>query len=440
MKAYDIILKKRDGEALSREEIEFMVLGYAQGEIPDYQMSAFLMAVFIKSMTPEETRDLTQAMTNSGHIVELSGVEGIKADKHSTGGVGDTTTLLIGPIVAAAGIPFAKMSGRGLGHTGGTIDKLEAIPGYKLNLTEEEFLAQVKKIGIAVISPTGDIAPADKKMYALRDVTATVDNIPLIAGSIMSKKLASGADVILLDVKVGSGAFMKTEEDARELARTLVQIGKLAGKNTRAVITDMNQPLNSHIGNALEVREVIEILKGERPDSALRAVSVTLSGHIIQMTGLEPDLNKAIKMAEDILVSGKALEKMRELLIAQAGSADVIEDLSILPSAKAVKEIYADTAGYIESVDVLELGIITRDLGGGRFKKEDAIDYGVGLILDKRVASIVNKGDKLGEVYAKSQQEAEAAALRLKKAVKISENTRQDREILEKPLILDVIG
>jgi len=435
MKPYDVIIKKRDGFRLSKEEIEYMVLGYAKGDIPDYLMSAFLMAVFIKGMDDVETKDITMAMTNSGHTVDLSSIQGIKVDKHSTGGVGDTTTLLIAPIVAAAGLPFAKMSGRGLAHTGGTLDKLEAIPGYRINLTETEFIDQVKNIGLAVISPTGDLAPADKKMYALRDVTATVDSIPLIAGSIMSKKLAAGSDAILLDVKVGGGAFMKTIENARKLSAALVEIGKLAGKNTRAVITDMGQPLNSHIGNALEVREVFEILKGERKTSALREVSVILSGHLIQMGGIESDLNKAIDLAENLLSSGKALEKMRALLAAQSSSDKVLDDLSILPSAKIVKEVTSNKSGYLNSIDVLELGIIARDLGAGRIKKEDNIDYSVGLVMYKRVGDAVKEGEKLADIHASSEQNANDNEDRLKKCFVIS-----DVKTEPNPLIMDTIS
>ncbi len=435
MKPYDVIIKKRDGLRLSKKEIEYMVLGYASGDIPDYLMSAFLMAVFIKGMDDEETKDITMAMTNSGHKVDLSSIKGVKVDKHSTGGVGDTTTLLIGPIVAAAGIPFAKMSGRGLAHTGGTLDKLEAIPGYRINLSEEEFIQQVKNIGIAVISPTGDLAPADKKMYALRDVTATVDSIPLIAGSVMSKKLAAGSDVILLDVKVGGGAFMKTIEEARELAKALVGIGKLAGKDTRAVITDMGQPLNSHIGNALEVREVFEILKGQRKDSALREVSVVLSGHLIQMSGLEKDLDKAIAMAEEMITSGRALEKMRQLLEAQASSSKALDDLSLLSPAKVVKEVICGDEGYLNSIDVLELGIIARDLGAGRVRKEDDIDYSVGLVMYKRVGDRIKKGEKVADIHASSAASAEEASVRLLKSFEIKQS-----EVRIQPLILDVVN
>lgn len=434
MTPYDIIMKKRDGGVLSKDEIEYMVFGYTKGLIPDYQMSAFLMAVFIKGMTDEETKNITVAMTESGDKVDLSSIDGIKVDKHSTGGVGDTTTLLIGPIVAAVGLKFAKMSGRGLGHTGGTIDKLESIPGYRTSLSESEFIEQVKRIGLSVISSTGDIAPADKKMYALRDVTATVDSIPLIAGSIMSKKLASGADVILLDVKAGGGAFMKTLPEAFKLAEALVDIGRLAGKKTRAVITDMDQPLNTHIGNALEVKEVFEILSGKRKDSALREISVALSAHLIVMAGLTESFEDALAMAEDALESGKAKEKMRELLEAQAGSSEALDNLSLLPQAPIVKSLKAESDGYLKSIDVLELGIAARDLGAGRLTKEDTIDPSVGLILYKRVGDKINKGDLIADVYASCEDLGNKVLDRLRNSLTIS-----DCEVKRKPLILGVV-
>ncbi len=436
MTPYDIIAKKRDGGALTKEEIDFMVFGFTKGEIPDYQMSAFLMAVFLKGMTDEETKNITVAMTDSGDKMDLSGIDGIKVDKHSTGGVGDTTTLLIGPIVAAAGLKFAKMSGRGLGHTGGTIDKLEAIPGYRTSLSQSEFIGQVKKTGLAVISSTGDIAPADKKMYALRDVTATVDSIPLIAGSIMSKKLAAGSDVILLDVKAGGGAFMKTKEDAELLARTLVDIGKLAGKNTRAVITDMDQPLNTHIGNALEVKEVFEVLCGKRKDSALRKISVILSANLIQMAGIKDTLEEAEKFADEMIDSGKAKEKMREMLLAQAGekAVETLENPDLLPKAPVVKSLYAENDGWVKSIDVLELGITARDLGAGRLKKEDVIDPAVGLVLYKRVGDKISKGELIADIHASSAKSAEEGAARLLGSLEIVEE-----ETEKKPLILGFV-
>ena len=363
--------------------------------------------------------------------MDLSDIDGIKVDKHSTGGVGDTTTLLIGPIVAAAGLKFAKMSGRGLGHTGGTVDKLEAIEGYRTSLTEKEFKDQVKKIGLAVISSTGDIAPADKKMYALRDVTATVDSIPLIAGSIMSKKLASGADVILLDVKAGKGAFMKTVEEAKKLAEALVSIGNRAGKKTMAVITDMDQPLNTHIGNALEVKEVFETLSGEHKDSALREISVYLSANLIMMAGLADNLDKAIEIANDMIDSGKAKEKMRELLECQAGSSKALDDPSLLPKAPVVMPVCLDVDGWIKEIDVLELGITARDLGAGRIKKEDSIDPAVGIVMNKRVGDKVSKGEIIAYIHASSEDSAKEAIERLKKSLTISE-----KEVEHKPLIL----
>lgn len=436
MAPYDIIMKKRDGGVLTKDEIEYMVFGFTKGEIPDYQMSAFLMAVFIKGMNDEETKNITVAMTDSGDKMDLSRIDGIKVDKHSTGGVGDTTTLLIGPIVAAAGLKFAKMSGRGLGHTGGTIDKLESIPGYRTSLSEEEFISQVSRIGLAVISSTGDIAPADKKMYALRDVTATVDSIPLIAGSIMSKKLASGSDIILLDVKAGGGAFMKTKDDAFLLAKTLVDIGVLAGKKTRAVITDMDQPLNTHIGNALEVKEVFEILSGKRRDSALRIVSTTLAGNLIFMAGVKPTMEESIAYANEMIDSGRAKEKMREMILAQAGErgAAAVDDPSVLPSAPVVRSLRSEKSGWIGAIDVLELGIAARDLGAGRIRKEDVIDPSVGLVLYKRVGDRVEKGELIADVHASSEESAKSGAERLLGSLSIV-----DEKVERRPLILGFV-
>lgn len=436
MAPYDIIMKKRDGGVLTKDEIEYMVFGFTKGEIPDYQMSAFLMAVFIKGMNDEETKNITVAMTDSGDKMDLSRIDGIKVDKHSTGGVGDTTTLLIGPIVAAAGLKFAKMSGRGLGHTGGTIDKLESIPGYRTSLSEEEFISQVSRIGLAVISSTGDIAPADKKMYALRDVTATVDSIPLIAGSIMSKKLASGSDIILLDVKAGGGAFMKTKDDALLLAKTLVDIGVLAGKKTRAVITDMDQPLNTHIGNALEVKEVFEILSGKRRDSALRSVSTTLAGNLIFMAGVKPTMEESIAYANEMIDSGRAKEKMREMILAQAGEkgAAAVDDPSVLPSAPVIRSLRSEKSGWISAIDVLELGIAARDLGAGRIRKEDVIDPSVGLVLYKRVGDRVEKGELIADVHASSEESAKSGAERLLGSLSIV-----DEKVEKRPLILGFV-
>jgi len=385
-------------------------------------------------MDDQETRDLTLVMVDSGHKVDLSSIPGRKVDKHSTGGVGDTTSLLIGPIVAAAGVPFAKMSGRGLGHTGGTLDKLEAIPGYRINLTEKEFVEQVKRIGCSIISPTGDLAPADKKMYALRDVTATVDNIPLIAGSIMSKKLAAGADVILLDVKMGCGAFMTNLDDARALARALVTIGNLAGKETRAVITDMNQPLSSHIGNALEVKEVFELLREGSRSSHLRDVTLELCGHLFVMAGLYTELAGARARAEEILVSGAALRKMGEMIEAQGGNKDVLSDLDLLPKAPIVEEFGAPQSGSLLSIDVCRLGLIARDMGAGRIRKEDAIDPSVGLVLHKRMGDIIEKGEPFVQIHAAKAEHIAHVKEQLAECF-----TFETQPVTAPPLILDVV-
>ncbi len=435
MTPYDIIKKKRDGFRLSREEIEYFVLGFTRGEIPDYQMSAWLMAVYFKGMDDEETKDLTMVMIESGDKVDLSSIPGIKVDKHSTGGVGDTTSLLIGPIIAAAGVPFAKMSGRGLAHTGGTLDKLESIPGFNVYLSEKEFVEQVKRIGIALISPTGDLAPADKKMYALRDVTATVDSIPLIAGSIMSKKLAAGTDAILLDVKCGRGAFMTTCEDARRLAETLVNIGKLAGKTTRAVITDMDQPLASHIGNALEVKEVFDILREPGKSSPLREVTLELSAHLLEMAGLYKDLRQARMRAKELLFGGQALQKMKEFIAAQGGNAEVVENPEKLPKAEVIEDVMASGSGNISHIDVMKIGILARDLGAGRICKEDCIDCAVGLVLHKRVGDRVEKGEPLATIHASRKTDMVQFKSQLAQCFSLT-----DEAVTVPPLILDTIG
>lgn len=434
MTACDIILKKRDGARLSREELQYMILGFTRGDIPDYQMSAFIMATYFRGMDEEEMRDLTLVMIESGHRVDLSSVPGKKVDKHSTGGVGDTTSLLLGPIVSACGVPFAKMSGRGLAHTGGTLDKLESIPGMRIDLTEEQFVRQVKKIGFAIISPTGDLAPADKKMYALRDVTATVDSVPLIAGSIMSKKLAAGADCILLDVKAGGGAFMSTLEKARDLARALVNIGKLAGKDTRAIITDMNQPLSSSIGNALEVRETIETLKDPSRDTPLRRLVIELSSHLLQMAGLCDDLARGRERALDALATGKALGKMREFIEAQGGDPRVIDNPDLLPMASHVEDLLSPAGGYVSFLDVLRIGIAARDLGAGRLRKEDCINHAVGLVLCKRVGDKVAKGEPLLTIHACSAGDLEKIRQPLRECVNI-----QSGPVDASPLILDTV-
>jgi pyrimidine-nucleoside phosphorylase len=430
----DIIEKKKKGRRLSREEIAFIVNGFTRGEVPDYQMSAFLMCVYFQGMDEEETTDLTMVMMRSGEVVDLSAIPGIKVDKHSTGGVGDTTTLILAPLVAAAGIPVAKMSGRGLGHTGGTLDKLESIPGFRVQLSGDEFIEQVKKIGLAIIGQTADLAPADGRIYKLRDVTSTVDSIPLIAGSIMSKKLAAGTDAILLDVKTGSGAFMPTMELSRELARVMVKIGCKAGKRVRAVITDMDQPLGTMIGNALEVREAVEILNGEHRGSALREVSVILGGHLIQMGGAADTLEEGRAMAEKMIANGLGARKFKEMIAAQGGSVRVVEDLSLLPQPGIIRDVPAPGSGCVNKINALAVGRAAMVLGAGRERKEDVIDPAVGLIIRKRVGDKVETGEFLVSIYANDEVKFEKAEKIILDAFDIGEDAPSIQ-----PLVLDTI-
>jgi len=405
----DLIAKKRDGGELSGDEIRFMIDGYVRGKIADYQMSAMCMAILFRGMTDRETLDLTMAMMHSGEVVDLSGIEGIKADKHSTGGVGDKTSLMLCPMVAACGLRIAKMSGRGLGHTGGTLDKLESFPGYNISIGEKRFIENVNRIGIALIGQTADIVPADKKLYALRDVTGTVPSIPLIVSSIMSKKLASGADVIVLDVKCGSGAFMKTEEQARELARGLTRIGRLAGKKCAAVITDMDQPLGCAVGNALEVKEAISVLRGETGGDLLE-LCLTLGSCILTEAGIAKDSNEARKMLQETIDSGAALKKLSELVEAQDGSARDVYDTARLPLAPVQLEVPSDTSGYLSHIECEKVGLISMHLGGGRVTKESEIDLSVGLVLKKKVGDHVEKGESLGTIHAATMEKAQEAA------------------------------
>ncbi|HYH03890.1 MAG TPA: thymidine phosphorylase, partial [Bacillota bacterium] len=388
MRAYDLIWKKREGKELTREELHFLISGFVKGEIPDYQISAWCMAVFFQGMSFVEATNLTLEMLHSGEQVDLTSIPGIKVDKHSTGGVGDKTSLVLLPLVAAAGIPVAKMSGRGLGHTGGTIDKLESIPGFSTSLTKEQFLRQVADIGIVLAGQTADLVPADKKLYALRDLTATVESIPLIAGSIVSKKLASGADAVLLDVKYGAGAFMREFEAARELARTMVEIGNRAGRQFKAVITDMNQPLGRAIGNSLEVAEAIRTLRGEGP-ADLTELCLTMGGLMIWLgqRAETPEAGKA--MAEEMLRNGSALVKFTEFIRAQGGDPGVIEDLSRLPQAPEVRWVNARVAGWVASIGCRDLGLIAMELGAGRVRLGESIKPQVGIEL------LVKVGDRV---------------------------------------------
>ncbi len=399
MRMYDIIMKKRNGQVLTNDEISFFVNGYTRGEIPDYQIAALLMAIYFRGLNQEETLYLTLNMAESGDNMDLSRIEGIKVDKHSTGGVGDKTSLVIGPMVAALGVPVAKMSGRGLGHTGGTIDKLESIPGFKTALSVEKFIENVNRIKISLVGQTANLAPADKLLYALRDVTATVDNMSLIASSIMSKKLASGADAIVLDVKTGSGAFMKEEKDAIELARTMVGIGNGAGRDTVAVISDMDQPLGKAVGNALEVKEAIDTLKGNGPKD-LEEISFVLAGLMLVAAKKADNLETGINMLRQTIKDGSALNKLKEFIEAQNGDKNIVDNPELLPKASISMEIKAENSGFVEHINTSEIGMVSLILGGGRETKESLIDLAVGIVLNKKVGDRVEKGDVLATLYA----------------------------------------
>lgn len=412
MQMTDLIVKKRDGRALSTEEIDTMIAGYTRGEIPDYQMSAMLMAIVWRGMDRRETLDLTRAMMSSGDMLDLSAISGVKADKHSTGGVGDKTSLALLPMVAAQGVHMAKMSGRGLGHTGGTIDKLESFPGFTTALSLDAFLRDVETVGFAIAGQTADLDPADKKLYALRDVTGTVPAIPLIVSSIMSKKLAAGADVIVLDVKCGSGAFMETEAQARELATEMVEIGKLAGKKTVACITDMDEPLGCAVGNALEVREAMDVLKG-RFGGNLLELCLTLGGCILTESGVSPDMDAARAALQRGIADGSALRKLAEFVHAQGGDERAVYDDTLLPQAPVKIEVPSHTAGYVNHIAAADVGEVSMHLGGGRAKKEDVIDLSVGLVLHKKVGDAVARGESLATIHASDLQKAREAAEQL---------------------------
>ncbi|MEK3765150.1 pyrimidine-nucleoside phosphorylase [Solibacillus sp. FSL K6-4121] len=402
MRMVDIIEKKRNGEELTTEEIRFFVEGYTDGTIPDYQASALCMAIYFKDMTDRERADLTMAMVESGDQINLSSIEGVKVDKHSTGGVGDTTTLPLAAMVAAVGVPVAKMSGRGLGHTGGTIDKLEAIEGFHVELSSEEFSNQVNEIGMAVIGQSGNLTPADKKLYALRDVTGTVSSIPLIAGSIMSKKIAAGADAIVLDVKTGDGAFMKTVEDSIKLAEAMVKIGNNVGRKTMAIISDMSQPLGYAIGNALEVQEAIDTLKGQGP-ADLNELCYTLGSQMVVLGGKAETIEEARKMLEEVVANGAALEVLKKFIAAQGGDASVVDDPSRLPQAKYQFDVPAKQSGYISKIEADDIGTAAMLLGAGRATKESEIDLAVGLVLHKKVGDQVAQGESLMTIHANSE-------------------------------------
>ncbi|MCM1259340.1 MAG: pyrimidine-nucleoside phosphorylase [Prevotella sp.] len=414
MRMIDCIEKKKQGEILSKAEIEFIITGYIQKQIPDYQMSALLMAIYFNGMNHQEIYHLTDTMLHSGDVIDLSHIQGIKVDKHSTGGVGDKTSLVVGPLVASFGIKMAKMSGRGLGHTGGTLDKLESIPGFTIELSPESFYQQVNDIGIAIVGQTQEVVPADKLLYALRDVTGTVDSIPLIASSIMSKKLASGADVIALDVKVGSGAFMKSVDEARKLAETMVELGELAGKKTIATLTDMSEPLGCAVGNALEVIEAIETLKGRGPKD-FTELCISLTAEILETTGFETNHNLAVEKAKDALTQGRGLACFRQMVAYQQGDAGVIDDYTLLPSANEIIELKYEGAetGYIEAIDALTIGEAAMLLGAGRSTKEEDIDPAVGIYLNKKVGDRLVDGETLVTLYVNGKQVEEATQLAL---------------------------
>ena len=429
----DLIVKKRDGGELSHEEINFMIDGYTRGQIPDYQMSAMCMAILLRGMSDRETLDMTMAMVHSGETLDLSPIQGVKADKHSTGGVGDKTSLVLCPMVAACGLKVAKMSGRGLGHTGGTIDKLESFPGFTTGISEETFFKNVNEIGIAIAGQTADLVPADKKLYALRDVTGTVPSIPLIVSSIMSKKLASGADVIVLDVKCGSGAFMKTEQEARTLAQGLTRIGRLAGRKCAAVITDMDQPLGWAVGNALEVKEAISVLKGEKGGDLLE-LCLTLGSCMLTEAGLAGSIEEARTKLEKTISDGTALEKLSQMVTAQQGDGRDVYDTSRLPLAPVQMEVTALEGGYVRRIEAEQVGLVSMHLGGGRATKDSEIDLSVGLVLHKKVGDSVEAGESLATIHASSQEKAAEAAELLRACYSFSPDPVQ-----RSPFIKDII-
>ena len=434
MNIVDLIIKKRDGGKLTKEEIEFFIKGVTDSSIPDYQVSAMLMAIFFQNLDNEETSELTMAMAHSGGTFDLSSVEGIKVDKHSTGGVADTTTLILAPLVASCGVPVIKMSGRGLGFSGGTLDKLESIPGFKIDVTEKQALEYAKTSGIVLMSQTDNLTPADKKLYALRDVTGTVDNLALISGSIMSKKIAAGADAIVLDVKCGSGAFMKDYPSAVKLAKTMAEIGKSVGRNVTAVISSMDQPLGMNIGNSLEVIEAIEVLKGNVKGDLLD-VALTLGAYMLIGAKKVNSVEEGISMLTENINNGKGLAKFRELLIQQHGNPDIIENYSLLPLSKAKLEVKADSNGYIYSMNTAEIGRSSLETGAGRASKTDSIDFGSGIIMKVRIGDTVSKGDVIAEIYSATEEKCISAGKYLKDAIEIkAEKPEQPK------LILDIIS
>lgn len=430
MRMYDIIAAKRDGGELSREEIEFFVKGYTAGEIPDYQAAALAMAIFLRKMTDRETADLTMAMAHSGDVLDLSPINGVKVDKHSTGGVGDKTSLVLGPMVAALGVPVAKMSGRGLGHTGGTIDKLESFPGFVTGLPKQQFFDNVNRIGIAIAGQTGNLAPADKKLYALRDVTATVESIPLIASSIMSKKIAAGADVIVLDVKTGSGAFMKTEETALALAHEMVRIGTNVGRKTMAVVSNMDEPLGFAVGNSLEVIEAINTLDGHGPEDLLE-LCCELGAHMVVGAERAANIDEAKAALRGVIEDKSALKKLAELVKAQKGDERAVYDTSFLPSASIVCPVAVKSSGYVSHIECERVGLCAMELGGGRETKDSVIDLGVGIVLNRKVGDRVDAGDTLATFFANDQSKLDAALQRFEGAYTISDKPVEKQKLIK---------
>ncbi|CDD64823.1 pyrimidine-nucleoside phosphorylase [Firmicutes bacterium CAG:882] len=430
MRMYDIIIKKRNGEALSDEEIAYFIKGYTDGTIPDYQASALLMAIYFQGMTEHETAVLTMEMAHSGDMLDLSAIKGMKADKHSTGGVGDKTSLVLTPLAASIGIPVAKMSGRGLGHTGGTIDKLESFPGFTTGISEEQFINNVNTIGIAIAGQTKNMAPADKKLYALRDVTGTVDSIPLIASSIMSKKLAAGADVIVLDVKTGSGAFMKTEEDSIKLAEEMVKIGNNVGRKTLAVISDMDEPLGYAVGNAIEVKEAIDTLNGHGPADLLE-LCLTIGSLMAIGTGKAGSTEEARRLLIEKLDDGSALKKFAEFVEAQGGDSAPVFNTDLLPQASIVREVTSPVDGYVSHIESDRVGISAMKLGGGRETKESEIDLSVGILINKKVGDSVKKGEKIATLYANDNAKLEAALSELEQSYSYSQTPVERPELIK---------
>lgn len=424
MRTVDILRKKRDGEVLSAAEIRHLIDGYVMGSVPDYQMSAWAMSVFFRGMTPEETADLTMEMVRSGDQVDLQPISGVKVDKHSTGGVGDTTTLVLAPLVAAAGVPVAKMSGRGLGHTGGTIDKFESFRGFTVELTKEQFVSQVNRIGVAVAGQSGNLTPADKQLYALRDVTATVESIPLIASSIMSKKIAAGANAIVLDVKTGTGAFMKTREQSFALAKAMVAIGSRLGRDTIAIISDMDQPLGYAVGNALEVREAIDTLQGKGPQD-LEELCLTLGANMCLLAGKVATFDDGVARLRELLRNGAALAKLKELVAAQGGDAAMVDDPGLLPGAAHAVPVHSEVDGYVQAIDAEAVGVAAMMLGAGRETKDSAIDLGVGIVLQAKVGDPVRANEPLAILYANDESRIAPALERVRQAFRLTDQAVQ---------------